>query len=76
MVRFHIGVNFFGGGADVSVVEFVVVTEVADVDDDEVVEVDLEMVLTAAGNPEDLFQGKAGRFSLTGLFDSEEDDWD
>lgn len=38
-----------------------------DVDDDEVVEVDLGTVLTAAG-PGVLFQGKTGAFSLIGLF--------
>lgn len=65
MVCFHIGVNFFGGGTDVSDVEFEVVAEVVDIDDDVVVvEVD---VLTAAGKPENL----AGAFSLIGLFDSE-----
>ena len=72
MVFFHIGVNFFGGGTDLSDVE--VVTEVVDVDDDVVVEVDLGIVLTAAGKPENLFQGKlgAGAFSFVGLFDFED----
>ena len=73
MVCFHIGVNFFGGGTDVSDVEFEVVAEVVDIDDDVVVEVDLETVLTAAGKPANLFQ--AGAFSLVGLLDSE-DGWD
>jgi hypothetical protein len=77
MVCFHIGVNFFGGGTDVSDVVFEVVAEVVDIDDDVVVEVDLGIVLTAAGKPENLFQGKleAGAYSLVGLFDSE-DGWD
>ena len=35
MVRLHIGVNFFGGGADVSVVEFAVIAVVDDDDDDD-----------------------------------------
>ena len=76
MVCFHIGVNFFGGGTDVSDVEFEVLTEVVDVDDDVVVELDLGIVLTAAGEPEN-FQGKleAGAFSLLGLLDPE-DGWD
>ena len=74
MVCFHIGVNFFGGGTDVSDVEFEVVAEVVDIDDDAVVEVDLEIVLTAAGKPENLFQGKRA-FSFVGLLDSE-DGWD
>jgi hypothetical protein len=78
MVCFHIGVNFFGGGTDVSDVEFGVVTDVVDIDDDVVVEVeDLGSVLAAAGKPENFFQGKleAGAFSLVGLLDSE-DGWD
>lgn len=74
MVRLHIGVNFFGGGADVSVVEFAVIAE-EDADDDEVVEVDLGIILAAAGKLEGVFQGKAGALSLIGLFDSE-DGWD
>lgn len=73
MVRFHIGVNFFGGDADVSVVEFAGIAE--DTDDDEVVEVDLGIMLAAAGKPEGVFQGEAGTLSLVGLFDSE-DGWD
>ena len=79
MVCFHIGVNFFGGGTDVSDVELeVVVAEVLDIDDDVVVEMeDLGIVLAVAGKPENLFQGKleAGAFSLVGLLDSE-DGWD
>jgi len=78
MVCFHIGVNFFGGGTDVSEVEFEMVAEVVDIDDDVVVEVeDLGIVLVAAGIPENFFQGKleAGAFSLVGLLDSE-DGWD
>jgi hypothetical protein len=78
MVCFHTGVNFFGGGTDVSDVEFEVVADVVDIDDDAVVEVDdLGIVLAAAGKPENLFQGKleAGAFSLVGLLDSD-DGWD
>jgi hypothetical protein len=69
MVSFHIGVNFFGGGTDV---EFEVVADVVDVDDDVVVEVGLGIALTA-GKPEDLFQSKleAGAFSFDELLDSE-----
>ena len=63
------GVNFFGGGTDVSDVDFGVVAEVVDVDDDVAVEVDLGVALRAAGGPEILFQGKleAGTFSFVGL---------
>ena len=77
MVCFHIGVNFFGGGTDVSDVEFEMVEDVVDIDDDVVVEVDLGVVLTVAGKPENLFQSKleAGAFSLVELLDSE-DGWD
>lgn len=78
MVCFHIGVNFFGGGTDVSDVEFEVVAEVVDIDDDVVVEAeDLGIVLAAAGKPENLFQDKleTGAFSLLWLLDSE-DGWD
>ena len=75
MVCFHIGVNFFGGGTDVSVVEFEVVAKLVDIDDDVVVEVDLGIAPTAVGKPEDLFQGtlEAGAFSFVGLLLDSED---
>ena len=71
MVCFHIGVNFFGGGTDVSDVEL----EVVDVDDDVVVEMeDFGIILASADKPENLFQGKleVDAFSLVGLLDSED----
>jgi hypothetical protein len=56
-----------GGDAKVFDVEFAEVAEVVDVDD-EVVEMDLGIVLTMVGKPEDLFKDKEGPFSLIGLF--------
>ena len=54
MVCFHIGVSFFGGGSDVTEVEFEVVAEVLDFDDSVVVKIDLGIVLAAAGKPGNL----------------------
>jgi len=64
MERFHIGVNFLGGGAadvDVEGIGFALAVEFAEVDEE------LGMSFTL----EELFHDVAGGFSLTGLFDSE-----
>ena len=56
-----------GGGAEVFDVEFVEVAEGVDANE-EVVEVDLGIVLTAAGISAGLFENKEGAFSLIELF--------